>query len=82
MVAAWLAGELLVVGVLAAAGALGGDGRTVTTIRNAAATTETVADTKSDGKGDEALYEETSPGVVEIKATIKTRSPHAPPATR
>ena len=72
IVAAWLAGGLLVVGVLLAAGALGGGSdRTVTTIRNAAATTETVADRSSSGSAsDEALYEQTSPGVVEIKATI------------
>jgi putative serine protease PepD len=77
MVAAWLAGGVLVVGVLLAVGAIGGGGsdRTVTTIQNAAATTETVADTKSSGgTSDEALYEETSPGVVEIKATIKSGS--------
>jgi S1-C subfamily serine protease len=74
LVAAWLVGGLLVVGVLAAAGALGGGGstKTVTAIQNAAATTETVADTTSSGgTSDEELYESTSPGVVEIKATIK-----------
>jgi len=73
IVAAWLAGGLLVVGVLLVAGAIGGGGsdRTVTTIQNAAATTKTVADTTSSGgESDEALYESTSPGVVEIKATI------------
>jgi putative serine protease PepD len=77
IVAAWLAGGLLVVGVLLAAGALGGGGssKTVTTIQNAAATTETVADTTSSGgTSDEALYEGSSPGVVEIKATIKSGS--------
>jgi putative serine protease PepD len=77
MVAAWLAGGLLVAGVLAAAGALGGGGsdRTVTTIQNAAATTKTVADTTSSGgTSDEELYESTSPGVVEIKATIRSGS--------
>jgi S1-C subfamily serine protease len=73
IVAAWLAGGLLVVGVLLGAGALGGGSdKTVTTIREAAATTQTVADTTtSGGTSDEALYESTSPGVVEIKATIK-----------
>jgi len=77
IVAAWLAGGLLVVGVLLAAGALGGGGssKTVTTIQNAAATTETVADTTSSGgTSDEVLYEQSSPGVVEIKATIKSGS--------
>jgi S1-C subfamily serine protease len=77
IVAAWLAGGLLVVGVLLAEGALGGGGssKTVTTIQNAAATTKTVADTTSSGgTSDEALYASTSPGVVEIKATIKSGS--------
>jgi S1-C subfamily serine protease len=62
--------------VLFAAGALGGgSGKTVTTIREAAATTRTVADTTSaGGQSDEELYESTSPGVVEIKATIKEGS--------
>ena len=72
IVAAWLAGGALVVGVLLAAGALGGGStKTVTAIQNAAATTETVADTTSaGGTSDEALYAQTSPGVVEIKATM------------
>jgi S1-C subfamily serine protease len=76
IVAAWLCGGLLVVGVLLAAGAIGGGGsdRTVTTIQNAAATTETVADTTGGGESDEALYESTSPGVVEIKATVESGS--------
>jgi putative serine protease PepD len=72
IVASWLAGGALVVGVLLASGALGGGSdRTVTTIQNAAATTETVADTTSaGGTNDESLYESTSPGVVEIKSKI------------
>jgi S1-C subfamily serine protease len=82
MVAAWLTGGLLVVGVLLAAGALGNGaaGRSVTTIREAAASTEPVADASSatsGGTSDEALYETTSPGVVEIKATIKEGSSSA-----
>jgi putative serine protease PepD len=72
IVASWLAGGALVVGVLLASGALGGGSdRTVTTIQNAAATTETVADrSTSGGTADETLYEEASPGVVEIKSKI------------
>ncbi|MBS1892365.1 MAG: trypsin-like peptidase domain-containing protein [Actinobacteria bacterium] len=75
IVASWLAGGLLVVGVLSVAGALGGgDGseRTVTTIQNAAATTETVADTTTTADNAEELYEKASPGVVEIKAKISS----------
>jgi S1-C subfamily serine protease len=69
IVAAWLAGGLLVVGVLFAGGALdGGSSAAVTTVKEAAATTP-VADT-STSTTDEALYESTSPGVVEIKASI------------
>jgi putative serine protease PepD len=72
IVASWLAGGALVVGVLLVSGALGGGSdRTVTTIQNAAATTETVADrSSSGGTADETLYEEASPGVVEIKSKI------------
>jgi putative serine protease PepD len=74
MVAAWLTGGLLVVGVLLATGALGGSGTTkVTTIREAASTTN-VADTTSTGTAAEKLYEETSPGVVEIKSKITAAS--------
>ena len=71
IVAAWLAGGLLVVGVLLATGALGGGSTTpVTTVKEASATTP-VADTSSgDTTAAEALYESTSPGVVEIKSTI------------
>jgi S1-C subfamily serine protease len=71
IVAAWLAGGLLVVGVLLASGALGGGSTTeVTTVKEAAATTP-VADTSGGGTtADEALYESTSPGVVEIKSVI------------
>jgi putative serine protease PepD len=70
MVAALLAGGLLVVGVLLATGALGGGTTEVTTVQEAAATTRAVADTMSVAGGAEALYESTSPGVVEIKSTI------------
>jgi S1-C subfamily serine protease len=75
IVAAWLAGGLLVVGVLFATGALpGGSTTKVTTVKEAAATT-TVADTSGgDTTAAEALYESTSPGVVEIKATISGSS--------
>jgi putative serine protease PepD len=74
MVAAWLTGGLLVVGVLLATGALGGSGTTkVTTIREAASTTN-VADTTGTGTAAERLYEETSPGVVEIKSKITAAS--------
>ena len=74
IVAAWLTGGLLVVGVLLATGALGGSGTTkVTTIREAASTTN-VADTTSTGTAAEKLYEETSPSVVEIKSTITAAS--------
>jgi S1-C subfamily serine protease len=71
IVAAWLAGGLLVVGVLLASGALDGGSTTeVTTVKEAAATTP-VADTSGGGTtADEALYESTSPGVVEIKSAI------------
>ena len=71
IVAAWLTGGLLVVGVLLATGALGDGSHTdVTTVKEAAATTP-VADTNSgDGTAAEALYESTSPGVVEIKSVI------------
>jgi putative serine protease PepD len=71
IVAAWLAGGLLVVGVLLASGALGGGSTTqLTTVKEAAATTP-VADTAGGGStAAEALYESTSPGVVEIKSTI------------
>jgi putative serine protease PepD len=71
IVAAWLAGGLVVVAVLLVIGALGGGGTTkVTTVTEATATTRAVADTSSAAGGAEALYAETSPGVVEIKATI------------
>jgi S1-C subfamily serine protease len=71
IVAAWLTGGLLVVGVLLATGALGGGSTTtVTTVKEAAATTP-VADTSGgDTTAAEALYESTSPGVVEIKSVI------------
>ncbi len=75
IVTAWLAGGLLVVGVLLASGALGGGSTTeVTTVKHAAATTP-VADTSGgDTTADEALYESTSPGVVEIKSVISASS--------
>jgi len=76
VVAAWLAGGLLVVGVLLASGALGGGSSTteLTTVERAADTTP-VADTTDGGTtAAEALYESTSPGVVEIKATISGSS--------
>jgi putative serine protease PepD len=77
IVAAWLAGGLLVVGVLLAIGALGALGGSsatkVTTIQEAAATTA-VADETGAGSADEALYAATSPGVVEIKSTISASS--------
>jgi S1-C subfamily serine protease len=71
IVAAWLAGGLLVVGVLLASGALDGGSTTeVTTVKEAAATTP-VANTSGGGTtADKALYESTSPGVVEIKSVI------------
>ncbi|HTR74204.1 MAG TPA: trypsin-like peptidase domain-containing protein [Solirubrobacterales bacterium] len=75
IVAAWLAGGLLVVGVLLATGALGDGGTTkVTTVRETAASTETVADTSGGETADEALYASTSDGVVEIKSTISGSS--------
>jgi putative serine protease PepD len=46
----------------------------VTTVKEAAATTRAVADTSSAAGGAEALYSETSPGVVEIKSTISGSS--------
>ncbi len=74
IVAAWLTGGLLVVGVLLATGALGGSGTSkVTTIQEAASTTN-VADTTSTGTAAERLYEETSPSVVEIKSKITAAS--------
>jgi S1-C subfamily serine protease len=71
IVAAWLAGGLLVVGVLFATGSLTGSPATeVTTVKQTAATTP-VADTSGgDTTAAEALYESTSPGVVEIKSVI------------
>ncbi|OJU83807.1 MAG: hypothetical protein BGO11_06115 [Solirubrobacterales bacterium 70-9] len=71
IVTAWLAGGLLVVGVLLATGSLsGGSTPEVTTVKQAAATA-TVADTSGGGgTAAEALYESTSPGVVEIKSVI------------
>ncbi len=74
IVAAWLAGGLLVVGVLFATGSIAGSNDSnVTTVRQAAATT-TVADTSSTADNAEALYAESSPGVVEIKAKITSSS--------
>jgi putative serine protease PepD len=70
IVAAWLAGGALVVGVLLASGALGSGTTKVETVQEAAATTHTVADTTTTADSAEALYESTSPGVVEIKSTI------------
>jgi S1-C subfamily serine protease len=73
IVAAWLAGGLIVVGVLPVAGALGGGTTKATTVQEAA-TTHAVADSSSTADDAEALYAETSPGVVEIKATISGSS--------
>jgi putative serine protease PepD len=70
IVAAWLAGGALVVGVLLAVGAIGGGTTKVETVRESAGSTINVADTTSTGTNAEALYAETSPGVVEIKSTI------------
>jgi S1-C subfamily serine protease len=69
IVTAWLAGGLLVVGVLFATGSIAGSTTAVTTVKEAAATTP-VADTSGGSTSDEALYESTSPGVVEIKSVI------------
>jgi S1-C subfamily serine protease len=75
IVAAWLVGGLLVVGVLFATGSLTGSSATeVTTVKQTAATTP-VADTSGgDTTAAEALYESTSPGVVEIKSVISGSS--------
>jgi putative serine protease PepD len=75
IVATWLAGGALVVGVLLATGALAGSSAAtkVMTAREAAATT-TVADTTSTADNAEALYASTSPGVVEIKSVISASS--------
>jgi putative serine protease PepD len=70
IVAAWLAGGLLVVGVLFAGGALDGGSTTAATTVKEVSATSPVADTSTPGSGAEALYESTSPGVVEIKASI------------
>jgi putative serine protease PepD len=80
IVAAWLSGGLLVVGVLLATGAFGGGSTTqLTTVKQAAAATP-VADTTGGGTtAAESLYETTSPGVVEIKATISGSEPQASP---
>ena len=82
IVASWLAGSLLVVGVLLATGALGGGSTTeLTPVKEAAATTP-VADTTGSGTtAAEALYESTSPGVVEIKSTISGSSSSEAEAT-
>jgi putative serine protease PepD len=70
IVASWLAGGLLVVGVLLATGALGGGSTTeLTPVKEAAATTPVADTTGSGSTAAEALYESTSPGVVEIKST-------------
>ncbi len=75
IVAAWLTGGLLVVGVLLATGALGGSSTAkVTTIQEAASTTTNVADDTSTGTAAEKLYEDTSPSVVEIKSKITAAS--------
>jgi S1-C subfamily serine protease len=83
IVAAWLAGGLLVVGVLLATGSLTGSSATeVTTVKQAAATTP-VADTSGgDTTTAEALYESTSPGVVEIKSVISGVESQASPFGR
>jgi S1-C subfamily serine protease len=83
IVAAWLAGGLLVVGVLFATGSLTGSSATeVTTVKQAAATTP-VADTSGgDTTAAEALYESTSPGVVEIKSVISGVESQASPFGR
>jgi S1-C subfamily serine protease len=82
IVAAWLTGAILVVGLLLATGALGGGSSTtaVTTVTQAADTTP-VADTTGGGTtAAEALYESTSPGVIEIKATLSSATePQATP---
>jgi putative serine protease PepD len=80
IVAAWLAGGLLVVGVLFVTGSLTGSSATeVTTVKQAAATTP-VADTSGgDTTAAEALYESTSPGVVEIKSVISGVESRASP---
>jgi putative serine protease PepD len=75
MVAAWLAGGALVVGVLLATGALGGGSTTqLTTVKQAAATTPVADKTSGGTTAAEALYESTSPGVVEIKSVISGSS--------
>jgi S1-C subfamily serine protease len=75
IVAAWLAGGLLVVGVLLASGALGGGSTTtVTTVKEAAAATPVANTSGGDTSAAEALYESTSPGVVEIKSVISGSS--------
>ena len=79
IVVAWLAGGLLVVGVLLATGAVAGSsGAKVTTVQEAAATTS-VADTGSTADNAEALYAQTSPGVVEIKSVISGVESQASP---
>jgi S1-C subfamily serine protease len=71
IVTAWLAGGLLLVGVLLGTGALGGGSTTnATTVKQAAATTPVADTTSGDGTAAEALYESTSPDVVEIKSVI------------
>ena len=75
IVAAWLAGGLLVVGVLFATGSLtGSSAPEVTTVKQAAATTPVADTTGGDTTAAEALYESTSPGVVEIKSVISGSS--------
>jgi S1-C subfamily serine protease len=75
IVAAWLAGGLLVVGVLFASGALGGGSTTqLTTVKETASTTPVADSTGGGSTAAEALYESTSPGVVEIKSTISGAS--------
>jgi putative serine protease PepD len=70
IVAAWLAGGLVVAVVLLGIGALGGGTTKVTTVKEAAASTLAVADTSAAADDAETLYAESSPGVVEIKSTI------------
>jgi S1-C subfamily serine protease len=83
IVAAWLAGGLLVVGVLFATGSLTGSSATeVTTVKQAAATTPVASTSGGDTTAAEALYESTSPGVVEIKSVISGVESQASPFGR
>jgi putative serine protease PepD len=79
IIGSWLAGGLLVVGVLLVVGALGGDGDSATARAAKATTVREVAATTTAQTSAETLYAEAESGVVEIKATISGGEAQASP---